>query len=203
MSLYLYSKVILTTSTKGCSCCAVLRFFLCVYINNVNYEQEVTGYGQTTIFFQLQTNNKQMMKQKHLLKSLLVAAGLCVGASAWADDVASYDFNDQTSPFVISDGARLSASYALQSESDYYAKYSCGNMNGVAFAYYDFTSSVSDAETVTVDFDFYIVNVAGHALISIADASSHTASGGGFTAKSNTGYGTTGAIFRVSCKTLC
>ena len=140
--------------------------------------------------------------KKLLLKSMLIAIGIVMGSgSAWADDVASNNFNDQTTPFIIADASRLSVSYALYVEegTDYYAKYSCGNMNGVAFAYYDFSSSVSDAETVTIDFDFYVAKVAGHALISIADASSHTSSGAGFTAKSNTGYGSTGAIFNLGC----
>jgi len=130
-----------------------------------------------------------------------MAVGLCMGGSVWADDVVSYNFDGQTTPFVISDASRLSASYAFQtgSETDYYVKYSCGNMNGVAFAYYDFSASVSDATTVTIDFDFNIAAVAGHGLISIADASVHTASGGGFTGKSNTGYGANGAIFNLGC----
>ena len=142
------------------------------------------------------------MKRKQLLtKVLLAVAMLGVGTSAWADDVASYNFNSQTTPFTISDAARLSASYAehVTNGGDYYVKYTCGNMNAVAFAYYDFSSSVSDAATVTIDFDFYIPEVAGHELISIADASAHTASGGGFTNKSNTGYGSTGAIFNLGC----
>lgn len=142
-----------------------------------------------------------MNKQNSLLKTLLVVAGLLVGMSSWAADVASYNFDGKTTPFVISDANRLSASYALQtgSETDNYVKYTCGNMNAVAFAYYDFSASVSDAATVTVEFDFNIATVAGHALISIADASAHTASGGGFTGKSNTGYGATGAIFNLGC----
>jgi hypothetical protein len=93
------------------------------------------------------------MKRKFTFKSLLLVAFMLVGAGqAWADDVASHTFDGQTTPFVISDANRLSASYALQSDSetDRYVKYSCGNMNAVAFAYYDFSSSVSDAATVTV-----------------------------------------------------
>ena len=141
------------------------------------------------------------MKKTYFLKTLFAAACLLVGVNAWADDVASHNFDSETTPFVISDAARLSASYALQSgsETDKYVKYSCGNMNAVAFAYYDFSSSVSDAATVTIDFDFLIPVVAGHELISIADANVHTASGAGFTGKSNTGYGPTGAIFNLGC----
>ena len=142
-----------------------------------------------------------MIQKKLFTKMLLVAALLGVGVNAWADDVASYNFNSQTTPFVISDAARLGASYAeyVADGGDYYVKYSCGNMNAVAFAYYDFSSSVSDAATVTIEFDFFIPEVAGHEVISIADASAHTSAGGGFTGKSNTGYGSTGAIFNLGC----
>ena len=142
-----------------------------------------------------------MKKIAKIFKTLLVTLLLGVGVNAWGDDVASHNFDGQTTPFVISDANRLVASYDLQtgSETDYYAKYTCSNMNAVAFAYYDFSASVSDAATVTIDFDFNIATVAGHELISIADASVHTASGAGFTGKSNTGYGATGAIFNLGC----
>lgn len=136
------------------------------------------------------------------MKTLLVAAGLLVGSNgAWADEVSSYNFDDEKTPFVISDANRLSASYVLNegSATDKYVKYSCGNMNAVAFAYYDFSTSVSDAATVTIDFDFYIATVAGHALVSIADANAHNTTSGGFTGKSNTGYGSNGAIFNLGC----
>ena len=143
------------------------------------------------------------MKRKTTIKSLLLMAALLVGGggNAWGDKVASYDFNSKETPFIISDEARLGASYAehVADGGDYYVKYSCGNMNGVAFANYNFTSSVSNAATVTIEFDFYIATVAGHGLITIADASAHTASEGGFTSKSNTGYGSTGAIFNFGC----
>ena len=72
-------------------------------------------------------------------------------------------------------------------------------MNAVAFAYYNFASSVSDAETVTTEFDFYVSQVSGHLLISLADADYHTGANGGFTGKSNTGYGSTGTIFNLGC----
>jgi hypothetical protein len=72
-------------------------------------------------------------------------------------------------------------------------------MNSVAFAYYNFLNAASDAATLTIDFDFYIVNVAGHALISLADADYHTIASGGFSSKSNTGYGNNGAIFNLGC----
>lgn len=142
-----------------------------------------------------------MKKLSIFLKTLLVAVGIGVGSSAWADDVASHDFNSSTTPFKISDSNRISASYALQDDSanDYYVKYSCTNMNAVAFAYYDFASSVSDAESVTIGFDFNIKKVSGHGLISIADADFHTRDKAGFSSKSNTGYGSNGAIFNLGC----
>ena len=121
--------------------------------------------------------------------------------SAWADDVASYDFNDGTTPIVIKDAARMSASYTLQDGSDdnYYVHYKCINMNDAAFAYYNFYEEVSNAATVTVAFDFNIAKKDGHALISIADADYHTRDKGGFTVKSNSGYGANGAIFNLGC----
>lgn len=144
------------------------------------------------------------MKIKLLLKNtLLIAAGLLAGATnAWADAVASYNFDSQTTPFTIADANRLSVSYQQYEEggSDYYAKYTCGNMNAVAFAYYNFSSSVNDAETVTVEFDFYVSQSAGYLYISLADADYHTKDAGGFTGKSNSGYGATGAIFNVGCR---
>lgn len=142
-----------------------------------------------------------MKKLSTFLKTLLVAVGIGVGSSVWADNVASYNFNDQTTPFVISDAARLSVTYPehVSEGGDHYAKYSCGNMNAVAFAYYDFSSNVTDAETVTLEFDFNVTQVAGHEIISLADANYHTASKGGFSGKSNTGYGSNGTIFNFGC----
>ena len=140
---------------------------------------------------------------KKLLKTFLLAVCLLVGGtnSAWAVDVASHDFNSSTTPFTIYDSNRIWASYALQdgSADDYYVKYSCNNMNAVAFAHYNFASSVSDAESVTIAFDFNITQVSGHELISIADADFHTRAKAGFTDKSNTGYGSNGAIFNLGC----
>ena len=142
-----------------------------------------------------------MKKLSIYLKTLLVAVGIGVGSNAWADNVASHNFDDQSTPFTIYDTNRIGASYVLQdgSADDYYVKYSCTNMNQVAFAYYNFSSSVSDAETVTVAFDFNVKKVSGHGLITIADADYHTGAKAGFSAKSNTGYGSNGAIFNLGC----
>ncbi len=140
------------------------------------------------------------MKQKQLLRTLLAAVCLLAGQSVWAVDVASYDFNGQTTPFAISDKNRLSATYFehVADGGDYYAKYTCINSSGgKPFAYYNFSSSVADAATVTVEFDFLSHQATGHALISLADANYHTSTGGGFTDKSATGYGANGAIFNL------
>lgn len=142
------------------------------------------------------------MKKQLFTKMLLVALCLIGGSSfTWGDDVASYNFNNQTTPFTISDANRMQVSYLehVSEGGDYYAKYSCQNMNAVSFAYYNFGNNVADAETVTFEFDYYITQVAGHVIISIADANYHTATNGGFSGKSNTGYGSNGTIFNFGC----
>ena len=140
------------------------------------------------------------MKKQLLMKTFLVAVSLLVGQSVWGVDVVSYNFNDQTTPFTISDANRLSATYFehVADGGDYYAKYTCiSNTGGKPFAYYNFSSNVADAATVTVEFDFLSHQATGHALISLADANYHTSSGGGFTDKSATGYGSNGVIFNL------
>ncbi len=142
------------------------------------------------------------MRKKQLLKSLLVAAALCVGANAWAGETTTtYDFEDATHPFAIYDTNRIGLSIVDDATlGSKVLKATSGNMNAVAFAYYDFSELVTAATTnVNVEYDFYIVNVAGHALISLADASLHTGSNGGFTGKSNTGYGWNGSVFHLGC----
>ncbi len=56
------------------------------------------------------------MKKTKLFKSLLVAAGLCVGASAWAGDktVVKYSFDDANSPNLTT-GSRVSFDYTKTS----------------------------------------------------------------------------------------
>lgn len=149
-------------------------------------------------YFTKTTNN---MKRKLLLKSLLVAVGLLVGGNVWAGETTTtFDFEDGNTIFTISDAARMSQSIVDDATlNSKVQKLTCGNMNAVAFAYYNFSSLVTDAATVTVEFDFNIATIAGHNLISIADADYHTSSNGGFTGKSNTGYGSNGAIFNLGC----
>ena len=122
-------------------------------------------------------------------------------SSSWAGETTTtYDFEDGKTIFTIADANRMSQSIVddatLESKVN---KFTCGNMNAVAFAYYDFSSLVSNASNVSVEFDFNIAEVAGHALISLSDANYHTLANGGFTGKSNTGYGSNGAIFNLGC----
>lgn len=128
---------------------------------------------------------------------LLVAAGLCVGAnSAWAVDVASHNFNSSTTPFTIVDDARLGVTYGehVQGAGDYYAKYACTRNSGKAFALYNFSSSVTDAATVNVEFDCYFKSGSWQSFISLADADHHTADVLGI---GNVNYNGTGAIFNL------
>ena len=132
------------------------------------------------------------------MKTLLfVAAGLCVGTnSAWAVDVASHNFNSSTTPFTIFDSNRIGVTYEehVQGGGDYYAKYKCNNANAKAFAYYNFSSSVTDAATVDVEFDCYFMSGSWQSFISLADADYHTADVLG---TGNVNYSGTGAIFNL------
>lgn len=142
------------------------------------------------------------MKRITYLKTLLVGLLVSGATSVWAGETTTaYDFEDgTTNPFIIADANRISASFVNdETLNSKVLKHTCGNMNAIAFAYYDFTELAKNAQIVTVEFDFNIPNVAGHELISLADASFHTLSGGGFTGKSNTGYGSKGAIFNLGC----
>ena len=100
-----------------------------------------------------------MKKLTTLLKTLLVVLCLGGGGNVWASETTTLsDFDAQKTPFVISDANRLGVSYNpyVAEGTDYYATYRCGNMNSVAFAYYDFSSLVADASKVKVEFDFNI-----------------------------------------------
>ena len=140
--------------------------------------------------------------RKSTIKSLLLGVLMAAGASsAWAGETTTtYGFEDGKTIFTIADANRMSQSIVddatLESKVN---KFTCGNMNAVAFAYYDFSSLVSNASNVSVEFDFNIAEAAGHALISLSDANYHTLANGGFAGKSNTGYGSNGAIFNLGC----
>lgn len=145
------------------------------------------------------------MKFKQLLtKTLLVAVGLLAGQSAWADltkgTTTTVNFDNQKTPFVIHDGNRLGASYVLHegSETDYYAKYYCGNKNALPFAAYDISSAVSKAVKVEVSFDCFFPNDNGIAYIAIADKDIHNATNGGYDVTSKTSvYGKNGTIWAL------
>lgn len=145
------------------------------------------------------------MKKFTTFKTLLVGL-LALGAtSAWADLVEGtstiVNFDNQTTPFVIHDGNRLGVSYALQegSETDYYAKYNCGNRNALPFAKYDFSSIVAKAEKVVISFDYNIPNgIAGSAYISLSDKDIHNATNGGYNVNNkNSVWGTNGVILAI------
>lgn len=78
-------------------------------------------------------------------------------------------------------------------------QYTCGNMNSVAFAYYNFSTLTEKASNVKVTFDCIIPDIAGHALISLGDANIHTVANGGFKGKNNSGYGENGSIIAIGC----
>lgn len=139
--------------------------------------------------------------RKNLLKSFVLLAMMFVCNVAMAGETTTvYDFEDGESPFVIFDKNRISVSVVDdETLGSKVLKFTSGNMNAVAFAYLNFADKVEGASLVTVEYDFNITNVAGHALISVADADKHTGEAGGFTGKSNTGYGTNGVIHNLGC----
>lgn len=139
--------------------------------------------------------------RKNLLKSFMLMAMIFVCNVVMAGETTTvYDFEDGESPFAIFDKNRISATVVDDATlGSKVLKFTSGNMNGVAFAYLSFGDKVEGASLITVEYDFNITNVAGHALISVADADKHTGAAGGFTAKSNTGYGANGAIFNLGC----
>ena len=107
------------------------------------------------------------MKRITFLKSLLLAAGLMVGSSAWADDVvftqvANYDFtaDGATDPFVnktwdnrqtstLTDDAQLGTKAVVFSGSNLAGKTS-------GFHVLDFSSLTASSSQVKVEFDFYV-----------------------------------------------
>ena len=112
----------------------------------------------------------------------------------------SFDFEDNNSVFTIHDKARAAISIVDDTElNSKVMQYTCGNMNSVAFAYYNFSTLTEKASNVKVTFDCIIPNIAGHALISLGDANIHTVANGGFKGKSNSGYGENGSIIAIGC----
>lgn len=95
------------------------------------------------------------MKKTCFLKSLLVAAALCVGSSAWADVVETVvvncDFNSGETLFTSA--SRMTVS------NDNNVKFatSGSSTNGYSLATYNFSSAIgTDATAVKVEFDYWI-----------------------------------------------
>ena len=138
----------------------------------------------------------------NLFKSLLVATmaiGSLGGVNA-EETTTSFDFEDNNSVFTIHDKARAAISIVDDTElNSKVMQYTCGNMNSVAFAYYNFSTLTEKASNVKVTFDCIIPDIAGHALISLGDANIHTVANGGFKGKNNSGYGENGSIIAIGC----
>lgn len=138
----------------------------------------------------------------NLFKSLLVAV-MAVGAMGGVnaeETTTSFDFEDNNSVFTIHDKARAAIGIVDDTElNSKVMQYTCGNMNSVAFAYYNFSTLTEKASNVKVTFDCIIPDIAGHALISLGDANIHTVANGGFKGKNNSGYGENGSIIAIGC----
>lgn len=139
----------------------------------------------------------------NLFKSLLVvvmAIGALGGGVNAEETTTSFDFEDNNSVFTIHDKARAAISIVDDTElNSKVMQYTCGNMNSVAFAYYNFSTLTEKASNVKVTFDCIIPDIAGHALISLGDANIHTVANGGFKGKNNSGYGENGSIIAIGC----
>lgn len=139
----------------------------------------------------------------NLFKSLLVATmaiGAMGGGVKAEETTTSFDFEDNNSVFTIHDKARAAISIVDDTElNSKVMQYTCGNMNSVAFAYYNFSTLTEKASNVKVTFDCIIPDIEGHALISLGDANIHTVANGGFKGKNNSGYGENGSIIAIGC----
>ena len=142
-----------------------------------------------------------MKKLFTLTKTLFVAAGLCVGMSAWAD-ATTYDFEDSNVRFSAYNSSKITVAIQENSGPDANSKavkFAYKSKGAHNFAYLNFSSLAEDASTVNVEFDFYVTTASGHDLITLADADYHTGANAGFDSGSNTGYGSNGAIFNFGC----
>ena len=143
------------------------------------------------------------MKRKLLLKSLLVAVGLLVGGSAWADVVQStvVDCNFENSETLFTatkdpgGAARITVSNSA-TDDNHYVNFANGSnaANGNAIATYDFSSLTSDATAVEIAFDAYLSKGSPnyHHLFTIGDASKR--------AHTSKNINNTGAIFTFGMK---
>ena len=132
------------------------------------------------------------------MRVLLVAALLGVGTSAsWADDVAAYDFENGTHPFIGRARQTISVVDNAENGTKVFSFVSASNAyNGYALADYDFSSSVSDASTVSFEFDCLLPTADVNHWINIGDAEvrAQTADHGGFATRS---LGYRGIMIRI------
>ena len=139
--------------------------------------------------------------KKNLLKTLLVAVGLCVGSmSAWSQTT-TYDFEDGNARFTAYNSSKITVSTIAdpRDETKKVAKFAYKAKGAHNFAYLNFSDLAENAATVRVEFDFYVTTASGHDLISLSDANFHTGALAGFDSNSNTGYGSFGTIFDLGC----
>jgi len=126
--------------------------------------------------------------------SLLGLLMLLFSSGAWAGTTTTtYTFEDENK--VFTEDSRITA--AIENNTDLNSNvvgFTCAKnaQNGYSFAHFDFSSLVSKASTVTVDFDYYNTD-GGRAIVSIGDATVRSNTGG----SSKTTYNGTGAIFRL------
>jgi len=140
------------------------------------------------------------MKKTTILKSLIVAAGMLVGTSAWADLVpttTTCNFENSETLFAFSGrGSVANASDPVNENNHVMTLVSASNAGNAApgaFAYYDFSSQSQTAAKVEVSFDCYLPETAGQIKVSIGDATQRTSSI--FTNKGAWSYNGNGAIF--------
>ena len=140
-----------------------------------------------------------MKRKLQFLKTLLVAVGLCVGASdAWAYDwteVASYDFESGlTSPFTNESGSTRWTITNVANATVGSKVINFTNSNslygaGYAYAVFDFTSLTSGASAVKVEFDFLADGL--YSCFSLRDGSATPGH------NKSTGYGKGGSFISI------
>ena len=133
--------------------------------------------------------------RKFTIKSLLIAAALCLGTSAWAKETTTtYNFEDGNAVFTGDSRISVGIENDATLNSNVVA-FTCANnaQNGYSFAHYDFTKLIVDGTTqVTINFDYYNTD-GGRAIVSIGDAATRGTTGG----SSKTTYNGAGALFRL------
>lgn len=133
--------------------------------------------------------------KKFTIKSLLIAAALCLGTSAGAKETTTtYNFEDGKAVFRADSRITLSVENDAILNSNV-VSFTCAHnaQNGYSFAHYDFTELIVDGTTqVTINFDYYNTD-GGRAIVSIGDAATRGTTGG----SSKTTYNGTGALFRL------